>query len=141
MRSIDQYTTSDAAKLRDWLISRNLKMTSIKRSFSSIKSIINFTICGRGQDCKNAFQGVYIPQDLDKNKRLSLPLNSVKSIQSDCVIETMIFDGISNTGLRLAEAIGLMKSDINLNDDIPHVVIQPHPIAPQNNNDSQIKNH
>ena len=32
----------------------------------------------------------------------------------------------SDTGMRLGEAVGLLKSDINLNSDIPYVNIRPH---------------
>ena len=33
---------------------------------------------------------------------------------------------LSDTGMRLGEAVGLVKSDIILDDDIPHVNISPH---------------
>ena len=32
---------------------------------------------------------------------------------------------ISDTGMRLSEAAGLMKSDFNVDCDYPHLVIQP----------------
>ena len=34
---------------------------------------------------------------------------------------------ISDTGMRLGEAAGLMKEDIKLNDRIPHIDLKPHP--------------
>jgi integrase len=34
---------------------------------------------------------------------------------------------LSDTGMRLAEAVGLHLDDILLDTDIPHLVIQPHP--------------
>ena len=34
---------------------------------------------------------------------------------------------ISDTGLRLSEATGLAIDDIFLDDEIPHLIIQPHP--------------
>ena len=33
---------------------------------------------------------------------------------------------ISDTGMRLSEAVGLLKEDIILDDSIPHVIIQSH---------------
>ena len=33
---------------------------------------------------------------------------------------------ISDTGMRLSEAAGLMKSDLNIDCDYPHLVIQPY---------------
>ena len=34
---------------------------------------------------------------------------------------------ISDTGMRLGEAVGLLQEDINLEDDVPHVSVIPHP--------------
>ena len=34
---------------------------------------------------------------------------------------------ISDTGMRLGEAAGLLKSDIKLEDPIPHIDLKPHP--------------
>ena len=34
---------------------------------------------------------------------------------------------ISDTGMRLSEAAGLSKDDINLDDEVPYVDIKPHP--------------
>ena len=33
---------------------------------------------------------------------------------------------LSDTGMRLGEAVGLLKSDINLDLDIPHINLVPH---------------
>ena len=34
---------------------------------------------------------------------------------------------VSDTGMRLGEATGLLKEDIKLNDRIPHLDLKPHP--------------
>ena len=33
---------------------------------------------------------------------------------------------LSDTGIRLGEAVGLALTDLNLSDDIPHINITPH---------------
>ena len=33
---------------------------------------------------------------------------------------------ISDTGMRLSEAAGLLKSDVNINDVTPHIDLKPH---------------
>ena len=60
-----------------------------------------------------------------------IPLNGIKEIQAEC---RRIDDQarwlvalISDTGLRLSEATGILVSDIVLDDSYPHVIIQPHP--------------
>ena len=34
---------------------------------------------------------------------------------------------LSDTGMRLGEAVGLSEEDIHLNDEIPSINITPHP--------------
>jgi len=52
-RSLDQYTSADAAQLRDWFTKRGLSNSSVHRNFGSIKAVINFVILEKGLDCSN----------------------------------------------------------------------------------------
>ena len=78
----------------------------------------------------NPFLGVYIPDLNDTTKRKSIPIETIQKIQDKCVstddeLRWMI-GIISDTGMRLAEAVGLIRKDIVLNCDIPHVIIRPN---------------
>ena len=55
-RPIDEYSTSDASSLRDHLIEKRLKIASITRMFSTIKSVINLTIREEGLKVIMPFQ-------------------------------------------------------------------------------------
>jgi hypothetical protein len=44
---------------------------------------------------------------------------------------------VSDTGMRLAEGAGLLKSDIILDVDIPHISLKPHPWRPLKTSGSQ----
>ena len=52
------------------------------------------------------------------------------AIQSDCLDADddmrWLVALLSDSGMRLGEAVGLVKSDIILDGDIPHVNISPH---------------
>ena len=130
-RSIDQYTSEDAAKLRDWFVARGLASASIQRNFGSIKAVVNFVILEKGLDCSNPFNGVYLHSDNSSKKRKPIPLDKLKIVQERCVAMDddlrHLVSLISDTGMRLSEATGLMKSDLNIDDDYPHLVIQPYP--------------
>ena len=67
-RSLDQYSSADAAEFRDWLRKRGLSTASIQRNFSNVKAVVNFCILERGLGCTNAFAGVYLRQDLVAQK-------------------------------------------------------------------------
>ena len=130
IRSLDQYTSADAAKLRDWLVSRGLGSASVQRNFSCIKAVVNFVILEKGLDCSNPFSGVYLHSDNSSKKRRPIPPASLKILQQRCVLMDddlrYLVSLISDTGMRLSEAAGLMKSDLNVDCDFPHLVIQPY---------------
>ena len=128
-RPIDQYTSADAAKYRDWLVEKGLASSSVKRVFSSVKAIVNLAINELGVDSKNAFAGVYLASRGDAKKRKPLSNDSLKHLQNAC-IETdddlrWLVAMISDTGMRLAEAAGLHVDDIVL-VDVPYVCVKPH---------------
>jgi len=130
-RSLDQYTSADAAQLRDWFVLRGLAIASIKRNFGSIKAVVNFVALEQGLTCNNPFNGVYLHSDNSSKKRRPIATNNLKAIQAKCLeldddLRHLV-SLISDTGMRLSEATGLTKSDINLDCDYPHIVITPYP--------------
>jgi len=129
-RPIDQYSTVDAGTFRDWLFDKELSSSSVKRVFSSIISIMNLSIQENGIDIRNAFSGIYIPDDESVLKRNPISALNIIKIQSECrrVDDDLrwIVALISDTGLRLSEAVGLHVNDFDLQNDVPHVLIQPN---------------
>ena len=130
-RSLDQYTSADAAQLRDWFTKRGLSNSSVHRNFGSIKAVVNFVILEKGLDCSNPFSGVYLHSDNSSKKRKPISLDNLKILQERCVVMDddlrHLVSLISDTGMRLSEAAGLMNSDINLDCNYPHIVITPYP--------------
>ena len=128
-RPIDGYSSADAAALRDAMLEKGLSIASVKRNFSTIRSIINLTISEQGIDCGNAFARTYMPDD-DRQRRLPIPINCIRAIQSDCrnMNDDMrwLVALLSDTGMRLGEAVGLSVEDIRLDDETPHINITPH---------------
>ena len=43
-RPLDEYSSSDAAAYRDYLLKRGLTTNSVKRNFATIRSVINLAI-------------------------------------------------------------------------------------------------
>ena len=131
VRSLDEYTSADAAQLRRFLIDKGLKTASVKRNFSVVKAVVNFCIQEQGLGIKNAFSGIYIPPEANKVQRVPISNESIKVLQTEC---KSIDDDIrhllaliSDTGMRLSEAVGMMVDDICLDDDIPYIALKPHP--------------
>ena len=129
-RPVDEYASSDAASYRDYLLKKGLTTNSVKRNFSTIRSIINLCIQEYGLDCKNAFSRVYLPDLDDSKKRKPIPIENIRQIQQDCREEDdearWLVALISDTGMRLSEATGLHIDDIMLDEDIPYINLTPH---------------
>ena len=130
-KPLGDYTRTDALKFREWLIDRGLTGSSVTRNFSYLKAVFNFAVSEYALDVRNPFIGVYHDRQAGVIKRQPIPIGHIKQIQTHC---RLIDDDmrwlvalISDTGLRLAEGAGLLKSDIHLNCEVPFVRIQKHP--------------
>ena len=129
-RPLDAYSSSDAAKFRDWLIDRSLSTSSIKRIFSTIRAVFNLTIQEQGLGCSNAFANTYLPSD-ERPKRVVISPEDIKRIQKVCLDvadeRRLLIALISDTGMRLSEALGLVWDDVKLKHEYPHIDLKPHP--------------
>jgi integrase len=130
-KSLKSYSSSDGAKFRDWLLANNMNINTVKRVFSSVRSIINISISELGLDCSNGFARTYFPRDDSIQSRKPLPIDKIKLVQKLCKDKDdemrWILALVSDTGMRLGEGVGLLKSDINLDCEIPHIDLKPHP--------------
>ena len=61
-RVVTEYRTTDAGKVRDVLIDRGLNVLSVRRSFTTIKAIINLAIAEHGLDMRNPFSSIFMPE-------------------------------------------------------------------------------
>ena len=73
---IDEYSSKDASKFRDNLLDKGLLISSVKRVFSSIRSIINLSITEEGINCINAFSKTYMPDNDNVEIRKPIPKSS-----------------------------------------------------------------
>jgi len=130
-KSLKSYSSSDGGKFRDWLLEEGMSVNTVKRVFSSIRSIINIAISEYGLDCSNGFARTYFPNDNIIHIRKPLPIDKIKLVHKLCKEYNddlrWLVALLSDTGMRLGEGVGLLKSDINLNCEIPHINLVPHP--------------
>ena len=130
-KSVTAYTSSEAAQFSDWLIDKGMGKSTVKRVFSSIRSTINLTITEKGLEGTNGFLGTFIPEGLKEKKRKPIPVEVISDIQKTCMTIDddlrWLIALLSDTGMRLGEAVGLLKSDIVLDTETPHLNLIPHP--------------
>jgi len=133
-KDLGEYTTIDAGEFRDWLFAKGLKRSSVSRNLTIVKAVVNLCIQEEGLGINNPFAKVYIPYDENHTKRHSLTIEQIKLLQLRCKQKDdslrWLAALISDTGMRLAEAVGLSIDDIDLDHEVPHVVIRKHPWRP-----------
>ena len=130
-KDITAYTKADANGFRDNLIKRGLTGSSITRIFGTVRSVINFAASVVGIDITNPFGRVYYDRNAGVEDRAPLPLETIWTLQAECrnLDDDLrwLVALVSDTGMRLAEAAGMLKEDLKLDEPIPHVVIREHP--------------
>jgi len=131
-KDIRSYAKADANAFRGELVKRELAGSRITRIFGTVRSVINFAASEAGITLTNPFAGVYYDRSAGVEDREPMPIEAILSLQSKC---RSLDDDlrwlvalVSDTGMRLAEAAGLLKEDFELNDPVPHVVVQAPPL-------------
>ena len=122
-KDINAYTRADANALRDALVAKELAGSSITRIIGTIHSVINFAASEIGVSLQNPFAGVYYDRKAGVADRQPLPLEAVRSLQTKCRSlddeARWLIALVSDTGMRLAEAAGLLVEDIKLDGPFP----------------------
>ncbi len=130
-RPINEYTSSDAGLFRDWMLDKSLSSSSIRRILTTVKAIISLAISEHGLEFKNPFSSVYVHDtSTDAAKRHPISTANLIDVQVQCKAEDddirWLMGLISDTGMRLSEAVGLLVEDFHLNGETPYVRIHPH---------------
>ena len=130
-KPIDAYVRTDANALRDHLRGRGLSSQTIKRNLSNLRAIMNFVFKELGLEPSLAFSGVYLGEGVGTVKRKPIAVNDIEALQSMCRQTNdearWVIALLSDTGLRLSEALGLTKEDVHLTATTPYIDIRPRP--------------
>jgi integrase len=130
-KPIDAYVRADANAFREYLRGRGLSSESIGRNLTSIRAIVNFVSKEEGLQPPLAFSGVYLGEPTRKADRYVPTTTELRSLQARCRFSNdelrWLLALISDTGLRLSEALGLSCEDVRLDTPHPCVVIEPKP--------------
>ena len=131
MKNLQGYTRSDATKFRDYLFAKGLNGASVARIFGTVRAVINLALSEFGLAIVNPFSNVYFDHSVGIKKRLPVKPEDITKVQAECYKaddeKRWLIAFIADTGIRLAEAAGLLRSDFIEQDGILCVDIRPHP--------------
>ena len=129
-KSLSAYNRSDALAFRDRLLKRNVTTATVKRNFECIRAVWNYSAREHGLECNNPFANMNYGNGVASKVRKPIPIENIRQIQQVCFemdddIRWLIAL-LSDTGMRLAEAVGLAVSDFHLDAQIPFVRLSEH---------------
>lgn len=130
-KDLANYSKADANLVRDAMLARGLAGTSITRIFGTVRSVFNLANSELDLGLNNPFAQVYYDRSRGAQEREPISEQGVKKVQAQCreLNDDLrwLIALVSDTGLRLAEAAGLLVEDIRLDARVPHLVISEHP--------------
>jgi len=131
MKDLTDYVRSDATKFRDYLFAKGLNGASVARIFGTVRAVINLALSEFGLAIVNPFSNVYFDRSIGVKKRLPVKPEDIKKVQAECYKaddeKRWLAALIADTGMRLAEGAGLLRSDFIEHDGILCVTIRTHP--------------
>jgi len=127
---VSAYVRADSVNFRDSLIRRGVSQATIKRNLAIVRSIWNFAAREHGISQTNPFANMNYGNASGPVTRMPIPLDTIRDIQQQCIsidddIRWLIAI-ISDSGMRLSEAAGLIISDIDLSASIPFLTVKEH---------------
>ena len=122
LKDLDDYVRSDATKFRDYLFAKGLNGASVARIFGTVRAVINLALSEFGLAIVNPFSNVYFDHSAGVKKRLPVKPEDIKKVQAECYKaddeKRWLIALIADTGMRLAEGAGLLRSDFIEQDGI-----------------------
>lgn len=118
---------------------------TVERYLKQVSPVITTAIREFELSMNNPFVGVVIPNKAEgqRKPRESFTKDEIRAIQERCREKNdqrrWAIAMISDTGARLAEIIGLRKSDVVLDAAIPHIIIRRHDLRRVKTNASERK--
>ena len=125
------YTRDHANGLVEHLLAKGLSTSTVKRYLNYISPVFNTAIRENELEKTNVFSSVRIP-GLGKDMKTRDPFTTeeLTQLQRACVEKDdsvrWLIALLSDTGMRVAEAVGLRAEDIRLDADVPHLIVRPN---------------
>lgn len=131
-KAIADFTRTDARRWLESSLAKGNKTKTVRRIIGALHSVFATYIKENNLQRTNPFAGLAIPgEGNDAAQRQPFAQSELTALYAACIAKDddlrWLVAMLADTGARLAEIAGLALSDIVLEADIPHVIIQPHP--------------
>ena len=129
-KPIPDYRKRDANVLRDALYAKGMKSSSVKRVFESLRAVFNLAYAEFELSHTSPFSKVVLRKE-KVAQRCPFELEALLDIQRQCRElddpNRWLVALLSDSGLRLGEAVGLVSEDVVLDGPYPHLRVVERP--------------
>lgn len=139
---LDQLRRDHANQFVKDLLATNVSGETIRKYLVQIRPVIQTSILEFELDLANSFDRVTIPNlgDGPRKPRKTYSIPETRAIQDRCISvddeRRWAIAMLSDSMCRLAEVIGLRKSDVFLNESIPYIRVTPNAVRKLKNKTS-----
>ena len=125
-REVREYRREDAKLFVHHLTLRGNKTATVRRRINSMSAILNYAYSELDVDKRNPFSRLLIQgEGQDSKTRGTFTTDQLLSGYKQALAGSntlrLLFPILGETGCRLAEVVGLLKSDINWHDQVLHI--------------------
>lgn len=129
-KPLSKVNRGDARGLRDARLKSGVSVGTVKRGFNDIRAVFNFARSELDVNADNPFVGLKMPTEEEASHESIMPLDPdvILGVYGDLQerrVLLQIWTLLDLTGARLAEIAGLRRHEFILDDNIPHIIIQP----------------
>ncbi|MDO8385933.1 MAG: tyrosine-type recombinase/integrase [Polaromonas sp.] len=134
-KDMADFTRSDARAYVEAALKATVATGTVRRRLGAIAAVFTTWRLERDPQHTSPFEKLAIPgEGEDKKARVPFTTAELSTLEALCRYKDddvrWALALLADTGARLAEVIGLKMSDISLNGEVPHIIIQPHPWRP-----------
>jgi integrase len=121
-------------EIRTYVLKRldqGAKTGTVRRELNSLRASVTLALLERKLNYINPFEGIVIPKEgsdvsqkaVFRAEELSLILGRAFEVNDELRLLAVV---MSHTGMRIAEAVGLRRSDCKVSSGIRYLLIEPH---------------
>lgn len=130
--AFEECDRATARRYLEAMLASGKTTSTVRRNMNTITAVFNTYIKENNLHRTNPFAGLSIAgEGKDSVKRIPFTAGELRTLITSChTVDDdcrWILAMLADTGARLAEVVGLTLTDINLDAEVPHITIQPHP--------------
>lgn len=129
--SVQQLNREQIRSYVDRRLEQGAKTGTVRRELNSLRASVSLALLERQLNYVNPFEGIVIPKEgSDVSEKAVFTIDELSLILAEALKINdqlrLIAVLMSHTGMRIAEVVGLRRSDCKVSSGVSYVLVEPH---------------